>query len=102
MKLPKTTRRLCPYCGKHTEHKIVQAKRASASSLKKGSKYRAKKRGLARGKGNLGRYSKPAITKFKLTGAKQTKKADIRYQCSVCKKMHTQAAGKRSKRLEFV
>jgi len=102
MKLPKTTKRLCPYCKKHTEHKTTQTKRKKASSLSLGSKYRAKKRGLARGTGNLGRYSKPAITKFKLTGKKQSKKTDLRYECSVCKKTHVQKTGIRAKRVELV
>ena len=102
MKVPKTVRRYCPYCKKHTEHKVAQTKKKSASSLSYGSKVRAKKRGKARGKGNRGRYSKPAVTKFKLTGAKTTKKTDIRYSCKVCKKSHTQKKGIRSKKVEFV
>jgi len=101
MKLPKATKRLCPKCKKHTEHKITTNKRKSASSLKRGSKYRAKSRGLAKGTGNLGRYSKPAVTKFKLTGAKTTKKTDLRYTCSVCKKSHAQNKGIRARRVEF-
>jgi len=102
MKIPKTVNRFCPYCRKHTEHKVLQSKKGSPSSLKKGSKYRAKKRGLARGSGNLGRYSKPAVTKFKLTGSKTTKKTDIRYECKECRKKHSQSKGKRTKRVEFV
>jgi large subunit ribosomal protein L44e len=102
MKLPKTTKRLCPMCKKHTEHKIAQTKRKAGSSMSRGSKYRARKRGLARGAGNLGRYSKPAVTKFKMTGAKQTKKTDLRYTCGECKKQHTQNKGFRAKRVEFV
>ena len=102
MKIPKTVKRYCPYCRKHTEHKVSQTKKKSPSSLKKGSKYRARKRGLARGTGNLGRYSKPAISKFKMAGKKTSKKTDFRYQCSVCKKTHTQRKGIRAKRVEFV
>ena len=101
MKLPKSTNRLCPKCKKHTEHKITVNKKKAASSLKRGSKYRAKERGLAKGAGNLGRYSKPAVTKFKQTGAKTTKKTDLRYTCSSCKKIHMQKSGIRVKRLEF-
>ncbi len=102
MKIPKTVKRYCPYCRKHTEHKVSQTKKKSPSSLKKGSKYRARKRGLARGTGNRGRYSKPAISKFKMSGKKTTKKTDFRYQCTVCKKIHTQAKGLRTKRVELV
>ena len=103
MKVPKSVKRYCPYCKKHTEHKVTQAKKKNPSPLKKGSKYRARKRGLGRGKGNLGRYgSKPAISKFKMTGKKTSKKADLRYQCTICKKSHTQRRGKRAKKVEFV
>ncbi len=95
-------KRLCKACKKHTEHKVAQNKKKTASSLSKGSKYRARKRGLARGAGSLGRYSKPAVTKFKRTGAKSTKKTDLRYTCGSCKKMSSQAKGIRAKRVEFI
>jgi len=101
MKFPKLVNRLCPFCRKHTQHKISQNKRQAASSLSRGSKYRARKRGVARGTGNLGRYSKPAVTKFKRTGAKETKKTDLRYTCQECKKSHTQRKGIRSKKFEL-
>ncbi len=102
MKLPKSRRTYCPSCKKHTEHKIFQVKKGQSSSLTYGSKVRARQRGKARGYGNLGRYSKPAVTKFKMTGKKATKKSDLRYQCSECKKSHLQKKGFRSKRLEVV
>ena len=101
MKLPKTTKRFCPYCRKHTEHRIALNKRKNPRSLTYGSKLRARRRGSARGNGNLGRYSKPAITKFKMTGKKSSKKVDLRYECKVCKKVHMQRKGFRSRRLEF-
>ena len=102
MKKPKAIKRYCPYCKKHSEHKVGQAKKKGASSLTYGSKHRAKRRGQARGKGNLGRYSKPAVTKFKMTGKKGTKKTDLRYECKTCKKTHVQKKGIRAKRVEFV
>ena len=102
MKLPKTMKRLCKHCKTHTEHKVAQNKRKTASPLSKGSKVRSRLRGSARGVGNLGRYSKPAVTKFKRTGAKNTKKTDLRYTCSVCKKISCQTSGIRAKRVEFI
>ena len=102
MKIPKTLKRLCKTCKKHTQHKVAQNKKKTASPLSRGSKVRAKLRGEARGSGNLGRYSKPAVTKFKRTGAKNTKKTDLRYTCSVCKKASCQSSGIRAKRVEFV
>jgi len=102
MKLPKVTKRLCKNCKEHTEHKVAQNKRKTARSMSFGSKVRARKRGLARGVGSLGRYSKPAVTKFKRAGAKNTKKTDLRYTCQKCKKTSCQATGIRAKRVEFV
>ncbi|MBR9699147.1 50S ribosomal protein L44e [Candidatus Woesearchaeota archaeon] len=101
MKKPKVMKRFCAKCKKHTEHKVSQNKRKQASSLTYGSKIRAKRRGKARGMGNLGRYSKPAVTKFKLTGKKLSKKTDLRYECKVCKKISVQRKGIRAKRVEF-
>ena len=101
MKLTKTMKRYCPHCRRHQEHKVAQSKKKQPSSLTYGSKLRAKKRGRSAGFGNTGRYSKPAITKWKMTGKKGTKKTDLRYQCSVCKKSHVQRYGIRAKKVEF-
>lgn len=102
MKIPKAVKRLCVHCKKHTEHKITQNKKRAASSLSFGSKYRARLRGRARGVGSHGKYSRPAVTQFKRTGAKNTKKTDLRYTCNVCKKISCQPVGIRSKKVEFV
>jgi ribosomal protein L44E len=102
MKIPKTIKKNCKHCKTHTEQKVSQNKRKTPSSLSRGSKYRARGRGQARGTGSLGRYSKPAVTKFKRTGAKNTKKTDLRYTCSVCKKISCQSSGIRAKRVEFI
>ncbi|MBN4049220.1 50S ribosomal protein L44e [archaeon AH-315-M20] len=101
MKLPKTTNRYCPYCKVHTQHRIALNKKKSPRTMTYGSKVRAKRRGLARGIGNRGRYSKPAITKFKMTGKKMSKKVDLRYECSKCKKQHMKSKGFRAKKVEF-
>ena len=103
MKLPKQTNRFCPYCRKHTLHKITLAKkrtRGTARPLSRGSKFRIHKRGWDVGTGNHGRYSRPP--KPKMTGKKQSKKTDIRYECGECKKMHVQNSGSRVKKVEFV
>lgn len=102
MKKPKSIKRYCPYCKKHQDHSVYASKKKAPRSMSHGSKVRAKKRGRARGHGSLGRYSKPAITKWKMTGKKPTKKMDLRYECKVCKKAHVQRKGIRAKRLEFV
>ncbi|MCX6710500.1 MAG: 50S ribosomal protein L44e [Candidatus Woesearchaeota archaeon] len=102
MKIPKTINRYCRFCKKHTPHKVMQSKKKQPSSLTYGSKYRARKRGRARGQGGHGRYSKPAITSWSMAGKKQSKKTDLRYQCTVCKKSSVQRVGKRSKKVELI
>ena len=103
MKVPKLMNRHCPYCNKHTQHKVTLSKRRARNAtrpLSFGSTKRIKMRGERRGAGNLGRYSKP--TKPKMIGKKASKKTDFRYECSVCKKQHMQASGIRAKKVEFV
>ncbi|MBD3202942.1 50S ribosomal protein L44e [Candidatus Woesearchaeota archaeon] len=102
MKLPKTRNKYCPFCRKHTQHKILQVKKGKPSALTYGSKYRAKLRGKARGMGSQGRYSKPAVTQWKQTGKKASKKSDLKYVCTECKKAHLQKKGKRAKKIEIV
>ena len=78
------------------------AKKRERGSLKRGSLQRGRKRGRGRGAGNLGRWgSKPPISKFKRTGAKTSKKSDLRYRCKKCNKASVQKQGKRSKKLEI-
>ena len=101
MRLPKKTMRYCPYCKKHTEHKLSMASSGHArSALKKGSIPRARLRGRARGMGNLGKYSKPAVGQWKRK-VKAVKKSNILYTCSICKKAHTQRKGKRTGRVQL-
>jgi large subunit ribosomal protein L44e len=103
MKVPKTIKRLCPRCKKHTEHKVTIAKKKTPGSAHPLSKGSQKRRDFGKGMGNLGtRGSKPALSKFKMTGKKQTKKTDFRYQCSVCQKQQTQRRGIRAKKVELV
>ncbi len=103
MKRPKITNRHCPFCKKHTEQKVVQAKRRARNATRPmsfGSTHRVQKRGERRGAGNLGRYSKPP--KPKMVGKKLTKKTDFRYECSVCKKQSAQSKGFRAKKVEII
>ena len=104
MKLPKKTNRYCKHCKKATEHKLTLAKekgRSATHPLSRGSTKRIRSRGGRRGYGNLGRYSKPAVAKFKRTGAKISKKVVFKYTCSVCKKTILSHAGIRAKKVVF-
>jgi len=101
MKLSKSTKRYCPKCKKHTTQKVVQVKgktRSTSHPLSKGGKVRMRLRGLRRGFGNQNKYSRP--TKPKRSGSKASKKTNLKFTCSVCKKS-TQAIGFRSKKVEF-
>ncbi|MBN2142185.1 50S ribosomal protein L44e [Candidatus Woesearchaeota archaeon] len=103
MKVRKTVKRYCPFCKKHTEQKVSQSKkkgRNAAHPQSRGSTIRVRKRGLRRGAGNLGRYSKPP--KPKMSGKKMSKKTDLRYTCKECSKTLTQRIGFRAKKLELV
>ncbi len=102
MKLPKEKNMYCPSCRKHTLHKIATVKGKERGSLKKGSMQRAFKRGRGQGFGNLGKWgSKPAISKWKRTGAKLSKKTNLSFTCTNCKKTHIQNQGIRTKKLEI-
>jgi large subunit ribosomal protein L44e len=96
MKLPKSTKRFCPYCNKHTEQKIKNVSSGhKRGSLRRGSIIRAKLRGRGRGMGNKGKYgSKKAVTKFKRK-TKTTKKTQLCYTCNVCGKGKMQKYGRR-------
>lgn len=105
MKVPKKIKRYCPKCKKHTEMAVNEAKKRTRSTshpMSRGSNSRMMARGLRRGYGNHGKFSKPAISKFKRTGAKVSKKTDLRYKCSVCNKIWVQNHGIRTKKLELI
>ena len=102
MKLPKQTKRYCKHCKKTTIHKIFVVKGKDRGPLKKGSIQRAHKRGRGIGYGNLGKWgSKPAISKFKMTGAKTSKKTNLKFTCDICKKSSLQRYGIRAKKVVF-
>jgi len=102
MKVPKTLKRYCPYCKKHSEHKIEFVSSGhNRGSLRRGAIVRAQKRGLGVGRGNLGKWgSKPAAASWKRK-TKSTKKTNMIYTCSVCKKSSIQRKGKRVGKVTF-
>jgi len=104
MKFPKETKRYCPYCKKHTRHKIKQEKnrgKNKTNTLTRGSRVRMKLRGQDRGYGNKGKTSKGAMTKWKRFNKKRTKKTDLRYTCLECNKTHVQKQGIRLSKIVF-
>jgi len=106
MKKPKTVNRLCSKCKKHTEHKVTLAKRRGVNAtnhLTRGSKKRQKLRGrgVGIGIGNSGRYSRPPLQKWKMTGKKSSKKVIFVYECKTCGRKHDSAKGIRAKKIEL-
>ena len=96
MKIPKSVNRFCPYCNKKTTQKIkLVGTGFKRGTLTRGSKSRARLRGQSRGIGNKGKYSKPAVSKFKRK-SKTTKKTNIMYTCETCGKSKYQKKGQRA------
>ena len=95
----KKTNRFCPSCRKKAEHKIKLLSTGSTrGTLKRGGKSRVRARGLWRGMGNFGRYSRPPPSKLKMK-IKNTKKFIFVYTCQTCKKSHQSKSGVRSSKV---
>ena len=104
MKFKKSIKAYCIHCKKHIEHKVVIAKtggRNKSHPLSHGSRKRMRLRGLDRGHGNKGRTSKGAVSSFKRTGAKVSKKVVLKLTCEVCKKSQIKNMG-RAKKMELI
>lgn len=101
MKKPKTTNRFCPKCKKKTEQKIkLLSTGTKRGAMKRGGKSRVRLRGLWRGLGSLGRYSKPPIAKWKRK-TKNTKKHVFVYTCQECKKSTQSKSGIRASKVQL-
>jgi large subunit ribosomal protein L44e len=92
MNIPKTQRRYCPFCRKHTMHSI---RRISVG--KKRRKMAQGERRVDRKKLGFGSFPK-SNPKGR---AKPTRKLDLRYKCNECKKEHTIGQGFRVKKFEL-
>ncbi|MDD5023460.1 MAG: 50S ribosomal protein L44e [Candidatus ainarchaeum sp.] len=91
MKYPKEVRTHCPFCRKHTTHKVKGASKGRARSMAFGN--RKHKRRL---KGFGGKRAGEKTVK------KQGKKQVITLTCSVCSKKHNRTIGGRTtKKIEF-
>lgn len=91
MKMPKKFMAYCPYCKKHQEHEVERVKKGRASTLTRIE--RQKKRSF--GIGNRGKFSKVP------GGDKPTKRLNLRYRCTKCKKAHLRA-GIRLQKLDLI
>tara|TARA_B100001971_G_C17722609_1_gene301936 strand:+ start:30 stop:338 length:309 start_codon:yes stop_codon:yes gene_type:complete len=96
MKVPKTTKRFCPFCKKRTEQKIdLVSTGKKRGTLKKGSITRSKLRNAFPGKGNKGKTSRKAVKQRKRKTKITTRKVMI-FKCKECKKSKH---GKKSRRV---
>ncbi len=103
MKLPKETRRFCPYCRKHTLQTIAVAKQKSRSATHPLSRYstpRLQARGQRVGTGNMGRFSKKGPKDWKMK-TKVTKRLSVVYTCKTCKKSKGASKARRVGRIEI-
>lgn len=91
MIVPKKQKRYCPFCRKHTEHTVEEAKRRQRRQDTK-----SQRRFLRKMKG-YGSFPKENPKGRE----KPTRKMDLRYKCSGCKKSHTVGTGFRVKKLEL-
>ena len=91
MKMPKNQKKYCPFCRKHTEHIVEEAKRKPRRQ-----DTRSQRRFLRKMKG-YGSFPKENPKGRE----KPTRKLDFRYKCTVCNKKHSIGEGFRSKKLEL-
>ena len=96
MKIPKEINRYCPKCKKQTKQKVTQVK----TGKKRGALKQGARRFASKTSGYTG-FPRPKPEHSKKWGVKLTKKADIRYKCSVCSKMTIRKQGFRVKKLEI-
>ena len=91
MDVPQSVRIFCPFCKKHTVHKIDQAKKKQRRKVAQGQRrYLRKLKGYT------------SFPRPKPDHEKTVKKTDLRYKCSECGKKHTKGRGIRNRKFKFV
>lgn len=93
MKIPKTQRRYCPKCDKHTEHEVRREKKGGNRGPMTEGERRSKRR--LKGYGDSGKSSEI------FSGEKPTQKVDLRFECQECGNEQIIGKGFRAKRLEI-
>ena len=92
MEVPKTQRRYCPYCRKHTIHTI---RRIGIGKIKR--RMAEGQRRFKRKMKGFGSFPRPNPK----GRAKPTRKLDLRYKCKECGKEHMIGKGFRTKKFEI-
>lgn len=90
--MPKTVRIFCPHCKKHTDHSVDFSKKRPRGAMSHGQRIFKRK---MKGYGSFPKENPKGREK-------PTRRVDLRYKCSVCKKSHMKGGGWRAKKLELV
>jgi len=99
MKVPKNVKRYCPKCKVHTEQSISQNK----SGKKRGSMTMGERRHQRRGGiTGYGGFPHPKPEKSARHRKKTSKKIDMIFECTVCKKKTNLKNTFRAKKFEIV
>jgi large subunit ribosomal protein L44e len=91
MIIPKKQKRYCPFCKKHTEHTIEEAKRRQRRKMSKSQRRFLRK---LKGYGSFPKENPKGREK-------PTRKLDLRYKCTACGKKHIVGTGFRIKKFEM-
>ncbi|MBI2040714.1 MAG: 50S ribosomal protein L44e [DPANN group archaeon] len=96
MKVPKLTKRYCPFCKKHTEQAVSLFRTKARPATKK----TALKAGVRRVAYTFAGYR--GTSRRTVTPVKTTKKAALKFECKICKKNYFLRNPIRIKKVEFV
>ncbi len=98
MKIPKKTKKYCPHCKKHVEHKVIQEKTGrERGKLTIGARRHSRRSNIK----GYGGFPQPQMQKGKKYGVKKSKKVKLVFECSECKKKQIIGSGRRAKKVEF-
>jgi len=92
LKIPKKQRKYCNYCRKHTEHTLEEAKKKPRRTLARSQRRFLRK---MHGYGSFPKENPKGREK-------PTRKLDLRFRCSECKKAHPIGEGFRVRKVEKV
>ena len=91
MNIPKTQKKYCIFCKKHTEHIVEEAKRRPRKQASRSQRRFMRK---LKGYGSFPRENPKGREK-------PTRKIDIRYKCKDCGKRYSIGEGYRIKKIEW-
>lgn len=99
MKMPKSIKRYCPSCKKHTTQSITQEKSGGKRGVMSMGERRHQRRGGIRGYGG---FPHPKPEKSARHRKKTSKNIALRFECQICKKKNHLQNTFRSKKFEII